>query len=120
VRALIRRGQGAASAEFVVGELTLDTVGKRVTLAGLPVELSAREYSVLEVLVLRAGKVVGKSQLSDRLYSAGEEPGPNAIEVYIHRLRRKLEPTLVSIRTIRGLGYLLELPAPAVDAGAQG
>ena len=120
VRALIRRGQGAASADIVVGELTLDTVGKRVTLAALPVELSAREYSVLEVLVLRAGKVVGKSQLSDRLYSAGEEPGPNAIEVYIHRLRRKLEPTLVSIRTIRGLGYLLELPAPAVDAGAQG
>jgi two-component system OmpR family response regulator len=91
-----------------VGDLTLDTVGKLVSVAGEPVALSAREYGVLEVLVLRAGKVVGKTQLTDCLYAAGEEPGPNAIEVYIHRLRRKLESSAVTLRTIRGLGYLLE------------
>jgi two-component system, OmpR family, response regulator len=112
VRALIRRAQGAASAELVLGPLSLDTVGKRVTVAGAPVELSAREYSVLEVLMLRVGKVVGKTQLSERLYAFGEEAGPNAIEVYIHRLRKKVEPA-VSIRTIRGLGYLLEQPGAA-------
>jgi DNA-binding response OmpR family regulator len=117
VRALIRRAQGSASAEIVVGRLSLDTVGKRASVSGVAVELSAREFTVLEILMLRAGRVVGKSQLSERLYSFGEEAGPNAIEVYIHRLRKKLDPTVVGIRTIRGLGYLLEEPAAASDAG---
>jgi two-component system OmpR family response regulator len=101
----------------VVGGLSLDTVGKRASVAGVAVELSAREFAVLEVMMLRAGRVVGKSQLSERLYSFGEEAGPNAIEVYIHRLRKKLDPTVVGIRTIRGLGYLLEEPTVAPDAG---
>ncbi len=117
VRALIRRAQGSASADLTVGGLALDTVGKRASVSGVTVELSAREFAVLEVLMLRAGRVVGKTQLSERLYGFGEEAGPNAIEVYIHRLRKKLDPSVVGIRTIRGLGYLLEEPVAISDAG---
>ena len=61
--------------------------------------------------MLRAGRVVSKEQLADQLYGWGEEVGANAIEVYVHRLRKKLEPAGVNVRTIRGLGYLLERPA---------
>jgi len=117
VRALIRRAQGSASADLTVGGLALDTVGKRASVSGVAVELSAREFAVLEILMLRAGRVVGKTQLSERLYGFGEEAGPNAIEVYIHRLRKKLDPSVVGIRTIRGLGYLLEEPVAISDAG---
>jgi DNA-binding response OmpR family regulator len=113
VRALVRRGACGASPRVSVGALTLDTVGRRVAIDGAPVDLSARELGVLEVLMLRAGKVVSKQQLAERLYSYGEEAGPNAIEVYMHRLRRKLEPAGVAIRTIRGLGYLLDKPSDA-------
>lgn len=115
VRALIRRGQSGGGSSLVHGALTLDTVGRRATLSGEPLDLSARELGVLEVLMLRSGRVVNKDQLAEQLYGWDEEVGPNAIEVYVHRLRRKLEPAGVAIRTIRGLGYLLERPAPAKD-----
>lgn len=108
VRALVRRGQSGGSAALTHGGLTLDVAGRRVTLNGEPLDLSARELGVLEVLMMRSGRVVGKEQLAEQLYSWGEEVGANAIEVYVHRLRRKLEPAGVSIRTIRGLGYLLD------------
>jgi two-component system, OmpR family, response regulator len=110
VRALIRRGQSGGSSVLSHGTLTLDTVGRRATLSGEPLDLSARELGVLEVLMLRSGRVVNKDQLAEQLYGWDEEVGPNAIEVYVHRLRRKLEPAGVTIRTIRGLGYLLEKP----------
>jgi two-component system OmpR family response regulator len=113
VRALIRRGQSGGGSVLVHGALKLDTVGRRATLDGMPLELSARELGVLEVLMLRSGRVVNKEQLAERLYGWEEEVGANAIEVYVHRLRRKLEPAGVTIRTIRGLGYLLEKPARA-------
>ena len=111
VRALIRRGQSGGPSLITHGSLTLDTAGHRATLNGEPLELSARELGVLEVLMLRSGRVVNKEQLAEELYGWDEEVGPNAIEVYVHRLRRKLEPSGVSIRTIRGLGYLLERPS---------
>ena len=113
VRALIRRGQSGGGSVLAHGALTLDTVGRRATLAGEPLDLSARELGVLEVLMLRSGRVVNKDQLAEQLYGWDEEVGPNAIEVYVHRLRRKLEPAGVTIRTIRGLGYLLEKPGHA-------
>ena len=113
VRALIRRGQSGGGSVLSHGALTLDTVGRRATLAGEPLDLSARELGVLEVLMLRSGRVVNKDQLAEQLYGWDEEVGPNAIEVYVHRLRRKLEPAGVTIRTIRGLGYLLEKPGHA-------
>jgi two-component system OmpR family response regulator len=108
VRALIRRGQSGGGSELVHGALTLDTTGRRAMLNGTPLELSARELGVLEVLMLRSGRVVNKEQLAEQLYGWDEEVGVNAIEVYVHRLRKKLEPAGVTIRTIRGLGYLLE------------
>jgi two-component system OmpR family response regulator len=108
VRALIRRGQSGGTSLLVHGPLSLDTAGRRATLGGEPLDLSAREFGVLEVLMMRTGRVVGKEQLAEQLYGWEEEVGANAIEVYVHRLRRKLEPAGVSIRTIRGLGYLLE------------
>ena len=108
VRALIRRGHSGGGSRLSHGALSLDTVGRRATLNGEPLDLSARELGVLEVLMLRSGWVVNKEQLAEQLYGWDEEVGANAIEVYVHRLRRKLEPAGVTIRTIRGLGYLLE------------
>jgi two-component system OmpR family response regulator len=113
VRALIRRGQSGGGSELVHGALKLDTAGRRATLNDVPLELSARELGVLEVLMLRSGRVVNKEQLAEQLYGWDEEVGVNAIEVYVHRLRKKLEPAGVTIRTIRGLGYLLEKAANA-------
>lgn len=113
VRALIRRGQSGGGSVLVHGALQLDTAGRRATLNGLPLDLSARELGVLEVLMHRSGRVVNKEQLAEKLYGWDEEVGANAIEVYVHRLRRKLEPAGVTIRTIRGLGYLLEKPSHA-------
>ena len=108
VRALVRRGQSGGSSILTHGALTLDIAGRRATLNDEPLELSARELGVLEVLMMRSGRVVGKEQLAEQLYGWDEEVGANAIEVYVHRLRRKLELAGVAIRTIRGLGYMLE------------
>lgn len=107
-RALIRRGQAGGASLITNGSLAMDTAGRRVTMDGEPLELTAREFGVLEVLMMRSGRVVGKEQLAEKLYGWDEEVGPNAIEVCVHRLRKKIEPARVTIRTIRGLGYLLE------------
>ena len=77
-------------------------------LNGEPIELSARELGLLEILLRRAGRLVSKDQLVNHLCEWGEEVSGNAIEVYVHRLRRKLEPDGVRIVTVRGLGYRLE------------
>jgi two-component system, OmpR family, response regulator len=108
IRAVIRRMQGAAGPELMVGPLVLDRIGRRILLNGAPLDLSARELAVLEVLMGRAGRVVHKDQLMQRLYEWDAEVGSNAIEVYMHRVRRKLAGAPVTIRTIRGLGYMLE------------
>jgi len=108
VRALIRRGQSGGGSLLTHGPLTLDTAGRRVSLAGAALDLSARELGVLEVLMLRSGRVVSKDQLAEQLYNYDNDVGANAIEVYVHRLRKKLEPAGIRIRTIRGLGYLLD------------
>lgn len=108
VRSLLRRGQSAGGALLQVGTLCMDTVGHRATLDGIPLELSARELSVLEILMLRAGRVVSKEQLGEQLSGLGEEMSDNAIEVYMHRLRKNLNSESIHIRTMRGLGYMLE------------
>lgn len=105
-RALLRRGQGGTPL-LSCGTLAYDSVGRRATLGNEPLELSLRELSVLETLLFRQGKVVSKEQLIESLCGYNEEVSGNAIEVYVHRLRKKLEPAGVSIRTLRGLGYLL-------------
>jgi DNA-binding response OmpR family regulator len=111
VRALVRRGKFGASPQIIHGRLRFDTIGRRALLDGKPIDLSAREVSMLETLLMNAGRVVSKDHLAEQVSGWGEEPGANAIEVYIHRLRRKLEPAEVSVRTVRGLGYLIDKPA---------
>ncbi|MBS4096165.1 MAG: response regulator transcription factor [Sulfuricella sp.] len=108
VRALLRRGQCGANPLITCGALAYDSVGRRVTLNGERLELTSRETGVLEILLSRAGRVVSKDQLIEHLYSYAEEATGNAIEVYIHRLRKKVEAAGVTIRTIRGLGYLMD------------
>jgi two-component system, OmpR family, response regulator len=108
VRALTRRGLGTASSVLKHGPLTFDATGRVAYLNDQMVELSARELSLLEVLLQRAGRLVSKDQLVERLCEWGEEVSNNAIEVYIHRLRKKIEQGPVRIATVRGLGYCLE------------
>jgi two-component system OmpR family response regulator len=108
VRALIRRGQLGSNAALHCGNLVFDPSGRRATNGNTPIELSSRELGVLEVLMLRQNKVVNKEQIMEALCNWDEDLGDNAIEVYIHRLRKKLESSGARIRTIRGLGYLLE------------
>jgi len=110
LRALLRRGgrQGTPGPVVRYGALTLEMRDRTVTVNDEPLALSGRELSVLEILLLRGGRVVSKEALLENLCDWNDEMGNNAIEVYIHRLRRKLSPYGVSIRTVRGLGYLLE------------
>jgi two-component system, OmpR family, response regulator len=110
VRALLRRGQSNASAELVHGPLRLDTAGRRLFHGDDPVELSARELSVVELLLLREGRVVTKQQIIDHLYGWEDTSSSNAVEVFVYRLRRKLESRGLEIRTVRGMGYLVEKP----------
>lgn len=108
VRALTRRGLGTASNLIRHGPLSFDATGRVAYINDQMVELSARELSLLEVLLQRAGRLVSKDQLVERLCEWGEEVSNNAIEVYIHRLRKKIEQGPIRIATVRGLGYCLD------------
>ena len=108
VRALTRRGMAGGPTLLRHGALTYDQVGRVARVNGEPLELSAREVSLLEIFLSRAGRLVSKDQLVSHLCEWGEEVSPNAIEVYVHRLRKKLESGGVRIVTVRGLGYSLE------------
>ncbi len=103
VRALLRRHVGAASSVMTVGALSLDAVHRSVTLRGSEVQLTAKEFSLLEALMRRPGAVLSREQLEDSIYGWGEEIGSNAVEVHLHNLRRKLDSEL--IRNVRGVGY---------------
>jgi len=107
VRALLRRGSNSTP-WLEHGALRFDTVGRRVFHDGKPLELSPRELAVLELLLMREGRVVSKEQMVNHLYGWADEVGDNAIEVHVYRLRRKLEPLGCEIRTVRGMGYLME------------
>ena len=88
--------------------MILNTRDNRILVDGKPLALSSREYAVLEILLLHAGKIVAKDRFAQRLASEGDALADNAIEVYIHRVRKRIEPYGLSIKTARGLGYLLE------------
>jgi two-component system response regulator TctD len=107
VRALIRRGQGNPDPTVTLGPLKLDRASGATFIAGKLLELTRRERAVLETLVARVGSVVSKSRLSADVFGYDDSVAPNALEVYIARLRRKLENSGLEIVTIRGLGYLL-------------
>jgi two-component system OmpR family response regulator len=112
VRALTRRGMAGSPTLLRHGPLTYDQVGRVARLNGEALELSAREVSLLEIFLQRAGRLVSKDQLVSHVCEWGEEVSSNAIEVYVHRLRKKLEPGGVRIVTVRGLGYSLEKSEP--------
>ena len=105
LRALIRRGQGSTAPVLRLHGVLLDPAQHRVEYHGQPVELTARQFALLQELMLNAGRVLSREQLEQRVYPWGEELESNAIEVHVHHLRRKLAPELV--RTVRGVGYLM-------------
>jgi len=108
VRALLRRNADNKSPEIKCGTLVFDTVARRVFVSGQPLELPKRELSLLEILLTRVGHVVNKEQIADGLANFDDEITPNAIELYVSRLRKRLQPGGIVIKTVRGLGYLLE------------
>ena len=105
VRAVLRRHSGRAAAILHAGELEIDTAARQVRWKGRDVALSAREYALLEALADRPGAFLTRSQLEERLYGWEEEIASNAVEVHVHALRRKLDPSI--IRNVRGMGYSL-------------
>ena len=105
LRALLRRSGGRAEPVLRRGELELNPAAHRVTLAGHAVEVSAREFAILHVLLEHHGKILSRAQLEENLYSWGEEVESNTVEVYIHHLRKKLGKEF--IRTVRGVGYTI-------------
>lgn len=115
IDALLRRAGGWAQSELVCGPVTLDTRTKRVTVHGEPLELTSFEYRLLELLMLHAGEVLSKTQITEALYDQDFERDSNVIEVFIGRLRRKLDPEgeFRPIETLRGRGYRFSLPRGA-------
>lgn len=112
VRALLRRASGWASAAITSGPFTLDTRGKSLERDGQPIELTAYEFKVLEYLLMHAGEVISKTRLSEHIYDEETERDSNVIEVFVRRLRSKLDPDeeLNPIDTLRGQGYRWSLP----------
>jgi two-component system response regulator PhoP len=112
VQALIRRAGGWSTPELVCGPIALDTRAQTVKVNGNPVELTTYEYRILEHLMLHAGEVISKSDLNESMYNEEMERDSNVLEVFIGRLRRKLDPQdqIKPIETLRGRGYRLALP----------
>jgi two-component system OmpR family response regulator len=111
VRALLRRGAGLAAPTLHYGELSFDTVSRIASVENKPLQLSLHEAGVLEILLRRFGRVVSKEQLVEQLYNFDKEVSYNAIEVYIHRLRKKLTGSGVEVRTHYGRGYTVDYVA---------
>ena len=108
-KALLRRPGGALGATLSAGNVVFDTIGRDVSVAGVPLQLPRRESAILEHLLRRQGRVVPKSVLEEKLYGIDEELESNAVPVHVHHLRRKLQDSRASaeIHTVRGVGYLL-------------
>ncbi|MES9845030.1 MAG: response regulator [Candidatus Sedimenticola sp. PURPLELP] len=109
IRALLRRKQASASPVLKLGPLEFDTVSREARLNGEELPLTRRERGVLEVLISARKKVISKDKIAEHLFSFDDEVNVTAIELYIHRLRKKLDAPGIGIRTVRGLGYVLEV-----------
>ena len=116
LRALLRRAAGLATADIEIGKLRIDTRASRVTFDGNPVKLTSQEYRLLSYLAHHRGKVVSRTELVEHLYDQDFDRDSNTIEVFIGRLRKKLDAGL--IQTVRGLGYSLEDPKLGGTAAA--
>lgn len=116
LRALVRRRDEVRSAELAVGDLTVDTRARTAQRRGRPIPLTAKEYAFLEYLVMHAGRVVSRADIVAHVWDENHDPASNAIEVYVKRLRRKVDEGEATplIHTRRGAGYLLAV-APAAD-----
>lgn len=112
VKALLRRSVAAGERQQSCGPLVYDLDARRFSLNRQPLSLTSREQGVLEALITRPGRVLSKDQLAAQVFGLDEDASVDAIEIYVHRLRKKLEGSAVRIVTFRGLGYLLE----SVDA----
>jgi len=108
VRALLRRQAGSRTPKLTVGSLQFDTVDRVVSADGRPLALTPRERGVLEVLMRNAGRVVSKQRIGEHLFDFEDDTGLSAVELYVSRLRKQLAGSGACIRTLRGLGYLLE------------
>ena len=107
IRALLRRQRRSFEPTIGYGPLRLDTETGAFSIDGDPLLLTKRERGVLEALIMRAGRPIAKNALTENVFGLDDDANPNAIEIYVHRLRRKLEGTGISIATLRGLGYVL-------------
>jgi two-component system response regulator QseB len=103
IRALMRRHAGSATSPMTAGALSLDPVGRNATLEGQPLNLTAKEFAILEALLRKPGAVLSRERLEESIYGWGEEVGSNAVEVHLHNLRRKIGSSV--IRNVRGVGY---------------
>jgi len=112
VGALLRRSNGTATVGLSRASIFFDPAARTISIDGKPVAMSVREVSIMSVLLKEFGRVVNKDRLIAHLYSADEAPGPNAIEVFVHRLRKKLAPSKYEIRTHHGIGYQLDQREP--------
>jgi two-component system response regulator TctD len=108
IKALLRRGQSIDLPRLTCGSLVFHSSSRTFELAGRPLPLTPRETAVLEVLMTRRGRAVPKEHLFEQVFTFDDDVNPEAIEIYVHRVRKKLEGADVTIRTLRGLGYLLE------------
>jgi DNA-binding response OmpR family regulator len=108
IRALLRRGAAEVSPMLEIDDLVCDPASQTAELAGVRLDLPRREWAVLYSLCRQAGKVISKERLHSEVFNFNEEAGPNAIEVYVTRLRKKLQPGGPVIKNFRGLGYMIE------------
>lgn len=106
--ALVRRARGSDQPRFACGPLSYDFASKQFTLGHGALELTPREHGVLRALIQRSGEPMSKQEILDRVFSDEQDVNPEAIEVLVHRLRKRLDASLVHITTMRGLGYVLE------------
>ena len=109
MRALLRRGAGSRRPLLELGPLSFDSNERSFVLGGTPLALTPREHAVLETLLRNANRTTAKDRLAESVFGLNDEANPNAVEVYVHRVRKKLEGGGVSIATLRGLGYMLRV-----------
>lgn len=107
IKVLIRRQAPTKAGDVICGDLAFDIDTRQFTLKGAPLAVTPRERTVLETLILRLGKTVSKAALMDAIFTLADEPSEDAVEIYISRLRKKLDGSSAAIVTLRGLGYLL-------------
>jgi len=121
INALVRRASGWTKPVLECGPIVLDTTAQTVTVNGQPADLTSYEYKVLEYLILHAGELVSKADLTEHIYQQDFDRDSNVLEVFIGRLRRKLDPnnSLKPIETVRGRGYRFSIPRNDAEAGQQ-